>query len=224
MLELLKPGYVHAASPITHFDAVELVRLLLRAGQRQDASAVAERLEGAFPVGPGRDLATAAATHAQALIEDSPELALQAVDLHSADPRPMIRAAALEDAGRLLLAAPREETREAGISHLEAALGLYANAGADHDAARVRRLLRARGVHRVAVRRKAPSEWPELTSSEVAIVRLVIQGTTDREVAGQLSISVHTVNSHLRNVFAKVGIRSRVELARLSGERAAARR
>jgi DNA-binding CsgD family transcriptional regulator len=221
-LELLKPGYVHATSPITHFDAVELVRLLLRAGRRRDATAVAERLEGAFSAGPGRDLATAAATHARALIEDSPELALQAVDRHSPDPRPMIRAAALEDAGRLLLATAREETREAGISHLEAALGLYANARADHDAVRVRRLLRARGVHRAAVRRKASSEWPELTSSEVAVVRLVIQGTTDREVAGQLSISVHTVNSHLRNVFAKLGIRSRVELARLSGERAAA--
>jgi Bacterial regulatory proteins, luxR family len=50
-------------------------------------------------------------------------------------------------------------------------------------------------------------------------VRLVTQGATDREVAEHLYISAHAVNSHLRHVFAKLGIRSRVELARLAGER-----
>ena len=65
----------------------------------------------------------------------------------------------------------------------------------------------------------AAAQWPELTSSELAVVRLVTQGATDREVAERLFISAHTVNSHLRHVFAKLGIRSRVELARLAGER-----
>ncbi len=48
------------------------------------------------------------------------------------------------------------------------------------------------------------------------------EGASDREVAQRLYISAHTVNSHLRHVFAKLGIRSRVELARLAGERQAA--
>ena len=56
-------------------------------------------------------------------------------------------------------------------------------------------------------------------ASELAVVRLVTQGATDREVAAQLYISAHTVNSHLRHVFTKLGIRSRVELARLAGVR-----
>jgi DNA-binding CsgD family transcriptional regulator len=47
----------------------------------------------------------------------------------------------------------------------------------------------------------------------------VTEGASDREVAQRLYISVHTVNSHLRHVFAKLGIRSRVELARQAGER-----
>ncbi len=68
----------------------------------------------------------------------------------------------------------------------------------------------------------AAKRWPELTTSELAVVRLVTRGATDREVAQRLYISAHTVNSHLRHVFAKLGIRSRVELARRAGERQAA--
>jgi DNA-binding CsgD family transcriptional regulator len=59
-------------------------------------------------------------------------------------------------------------------------------------------------------------------ASDLAVARLVIHGATDREVAQRLYIAAHTVNSHLRHVFAKLGIRSRVELARRAGERQAA--
>jgi DNA-binding CsgD family transcriptional regulator len=84
-------------------------------------------------------------------------------------------------------------------------------------------LLRDRGAQRAGGRPDpAAAHWPELTASELAVVRLVTQGATDREVAQRLYISAHTVNSHLRHVFAKLGIRSRVELARRAGERQAA--
>ena len=46
--------------------------------------------------------------------------------------------------------------------------------------------------------------------------RLVAEGLTNGEVAERLFVSPHTVNSHLRHVFAKLGINSRVELARLA--------
>ena len=61
-----------------------------------------------------------------------------------------------------------------------------------------------------------------LRMEDLAVVRLVIQGATDREAAQRLYISAHTVNSHLRHVFAKLGIRSRVELAHRAGQRQAA--
>jgi len=48
------------------------------------------------------------------------------------------------------------------------------------------------------------------------VVSLVAQGATNREVAERLYLSPYTVNSHLRHVFAKLGIRSRVELASLA--------
>jgi hypothetical protein len=44
---------------------------------------------------------------------------------------------------------------------------------------------------------------------------IVAEGRTNRETAAQLYISADTVNTHLRHAFAKLGIRSRVELARL---------
>jgi len=47
----------------------------------------------------------------------------------------------------------------------------------------------------------------------------VAQGATNREVAEHLYLSPYTVNSHLRHVFTKLGIRSRVELARLAAAR-----
>jgi DNA-binding CsgD family transcriptional regulator len=54
-----------------------------------------------------------------------------------------------------------------------------------------------------------------MTAAEESVAKLVAQGLTNREVAERLFLSPHTVNSHLRHVFSKLGIKSRVELARL---------
>ena len=58
--------------------------------------------------------------------------------------------------------------------------------------------------------------WAALTTSELTVARLVAEGLTNREVAEHLFVSPHTVNSHLRHVFLKLGITSRVELARVA--------
>jgi DNA-binding NarL/FixJ family response regulator len=216
LLEILAPGHVHACSPVAYSDAVELVRLLLAAGQRPDAASVTVGLERAASAKPGFPGLPAAALHARAVCDDDPERARAAAQAYSADPRLLIRAAALEDAGRLL----PERAKVEAIGYLDEALRLQSAAGAERDAARVRHLLRDRGVQRAGGRPDpAAARWPELTASELAVVRLVTQGATDREVAQRLYISAHTVNSHLRHVFSKLGIRSRVELTRLAGER-----
>ncbi|MEV6961075.1 helix-turn-helix transcriptional regulator [Streptomyces sp. NPDC051207] len=54
-----------------------------------------------------------------------------------------------------------------------------------------------------------------LTPQQLRIARYVAEGATNREVALRLAVSTRTVDYHLRNVFAAVGVRSRVELARL---------
>ncbi|MEK8108240.1 helix-turn-helix transcriptional regulator [Micromonospora sp. M12] len=60
-----------------------------------------------------------------------------------------------------------------------------------------------------------PSRAGPLTQSELDVVRLVAQGMTNRTVAEKLFLSAHTVNTHLRHAFSKLGIRSRVELTPL---------
>jgi DNA-binding CsgD family transcriptional regulator len=61
----------------------------------------------------------------------------------------------------------------------------------------------------------------DLTESELRVARLAAAGSTNREIAGRLHVSPHTVNTHLRHIFDKVGVRSRVGLARIMAERAA---
>jgi DNA-binding NarL/FixJ family response regulator len=52
-----------------------------------------------------------------------------------------------------------------------------------------------------------------LTESERRVARLVASGLSNKEVAAQLVITVRTVEAHLSNVYAKLGVRSRTELA-----------
>ncbi|MFF3495087.1 LuxR C-terminal-related transcriptional regulator [Streptomyces sp. NPDC002795] len=60
-----------------------------------------------------------------------------------------------------------------------------------------------------------PGRLAELTPQQLRIARRVAKGDTNREVARRLSVSPRTVDHHLRNVFDRLGIRSRVELARI---------
>lgn len=63
--------------------------------------------------------------------------------------------------------------------------------------------------------------WESLTSTERRIVDLVAQGQTNRQAAERLFLSHHTVGFHLRSIFAKLGVNSRVEVTRLAVERGA---
>jgi DNA-binding CsgD family transcriptional regulator len=58
-----------------------------------------------------------------------------------------------------------------------------------------------------------------MTKSELAVAQLAADGLTNREIGERLFISPHTVNTHLRQVFAKLEVNSRVDLARLTTER-----
>ncbi|MEV0212160.1 AAA family ATPase [Micromonospora sp. NPDC050695] len=53
-----------------------------------------------------------------------------------------------------------------------------------------------------------------LTGQQLRIAQLVAQGATNREIAARMFLSTRTVDHHLRNVFHRLGIRSRTELAR----------
>jgi DNA-binding CsgD family transcriptional regulator len=57
--------------------------------------------------------------------------------------------------------------------------------------------------------------WGSLTGTERSVIELVAQGLTNREAGERLFLSHHTVGYHLRSIFYKLGVHSRVELARL---------
>ncbi|MFI7226632.1 ATP-binding protein [Nonomuraea angiospora] len=108
----------------------------------------------------------------------------------------------LEEAVELYRSAPRPLGLAAALAEAgrrEEAFEVYRSCGA--AAGRARPEATGRG-------------WAALTASELRVVRLVAQGMTNREAAAALFLSPHTVDSHLRHAFAKLGVNSRVELTR----------
>ncbi|MEU0158519.1 LuxR C-terminal-related transcriptional regulator [Streptomyces sp. NPDC006261] len=113
----------------------------------------------------------------------------------------------------------RRRTREARTP-LRDALVAFQRCSARAWAERAAGELRAAGEQGPSVRSAADGALSALTPQQQRIARCVAEGATNREVALRLSLSPRTVDHHLRNVFAALGIRSRTELARLLGPRA----
>jgi DNA-binding CsgD family transcriptional regulator len=122
---------------------------------------------------------------------------------------PLGRALADLEEGRALAAAGE---RDAAIPVLLRAEEAFAGFGAERlrgDAARELRRLGRR------VQRLAPApDVDGLSAREQEIAALVAAGRTNREIAEQLVLSTRTVDAHLRRIYGKLGVRSRVELAR----------
>jgi len=101
---------------------------------------------------------------------------------------------------------------------LREAVHTFERAGATRWAEHARAELRAAGdAAPVGIPASGPGTLSELTAQQLQISRLVAGGATNREIAARLLISPRTVDGHLRNIFNRLGIRSRVELARLAG-------
>jgi DNA-binding CsgD family transcriptional regulator/DNA-binding Lrp family transcriptional regulator len=198
-------------------DEAQMVRMAVAVGDRELAEigvADANRRAGLSPDVPSL---AATAAHASGLLNVDVEELSHAVSLFKRSPRSMALAAAWEDLG---LAQQRKGNAESGIDALTQALVLFARAGATRDAARLRSRLRALGIRRrVATAEKQSTGWGAMTKSELAVAQLVADGLTNREVAERLFVSPHTVNTHLRHVFAKLEVNSRVDLTRLATER-----
>ena len=186
----------------------DLVRLHLRAGDRTGA----EKVTRAIEVGAaGSDAASAsgAALCCRALVEHDAPLIRKAVSTYEAGPRVLETAKAREDAASLL------DDAEA-IAQLRAALATYEAAGATSDITRVRSALRQRGINlgTRGPRHRPPTGWSSLTPAEQRVVALVAEGLTTRQIGDRLHISSFTVGSHLRHVYQKLGINTRVQLTK----------
>jgi ATP/maltotriose-dependent transcriptional regulator MalT len=96
---------------------------------------------------------------------------------------------------------------------LSAARDLYSSLGATTYVARCDRELKAGGVRTP----QGDRAIGELTPQEEAVSQLVARGLSNREVAAELFLSTKTVQYHLTRIYAKLGIRSRSELAAVRG-------
>ncbi len=192
--------------------AAALVRIALRAGASAEAQVAAEAARILALRNPTVASLVGDAAHAEGLLRDDRESLRSAIRHYRSSPRPLARAGALEDVAAAEHASGR---RKEAVQALEEALEHYVIVGAGREVARVQNRLRSFGVR---PRRRQPRDTParssELTESELRVVRLVTEGLTNREVAGQLYLSPHTVDSHLRHVFIKLGLKSRVQLTR----------
>ena len=103
----------------------------------------------------------------------------------------------------------REQRRVDAREQLRVAHEMFTAMGAEGFAERARVELLATGE---TVRKRTVETRDELTAQEAQIARLARDGRTNPEIGAQLYISPRTVEWHLRNVFAKLGIRSRREL------------
>ncbi|MFD9735620.1 helix-turn-helix transcriptional regulator [Umezawaea sp. NPDC059074] len=138
----------------------------------------------------------------------------KALKLLQASPRPLLLARAEEEHGKALL----DSDRPTAITFLDQSRDRYAALEATAPAARVQRILHATGARR---RRWSPTPkrpetgWDALTTTERRIALLVAAGHTNRSAAEELVVSPSTVGTHLRAVFTKLEINSRVQLTRL---------
>jgi DNA-binding CsgD family transcriptional regulator len=196
-------------------DDPQLVRIAVAVGDGELADRIIEQAERRCELNPGVVSFKAAVDHARGLRQASAHDLQTAASLFATGPRPLAAASALEDLGRLQASAGA--TVDA-ISSLDRALAINAQAGASWDAARVRGRLRQLGVlRRNAIPKRPGTGWEALTSTEASVARLASQGKTNREIAETLFISPHTVDSHLRHIFDKLGVNSRIHLIKLAG-------
>jgi DNA-binding CsgD family transcriptional regulator len=195
--------------------APALTRAALADGDRRHAGEIVLAMECAAAENFGLPALDAAARHARGIYDADVHQLRQAVREHR---HPLARAAAHEDMGSILA----ECDRTAARSELERALGEYRRAGSDHAAERVRRAMAEISEPAPCRRRDRPRwGWAGLTETEHRVARVVAEGLTNAKAAERMFLSRHTIDFHLRQIYCKLGISSRVELTRLVLEHAA---
>jgi len=193
-----------------------LVRAHLQLGDRAAATATAGWIAAAAA---GRRLAGAIGRRAEALVAleagdaaAAAEHALASVTLCEAVDARLDGAASRLVAGRALAAAGENERAAAQLEAAAEALGGFRATRLRDEAERELRALGRRIYRRTGT--ATASGLESLTERELEVARLVVDRRTNAEIAATLFLSKKTVETHLRNIFAKLGVSSRVQLAR----------
>ncbi len=195
--------------PVVMMAVPDLVDAAVRSGDRERALAAVESYRAWAPLSRASLVqATLARVRAQVDEGDDAEVLYEeALDRHRFDAAPFERARTQLAFGEWLR---RERRKTDARTHLRTARDTFEGVGATLWAERARGELQATGE---TARKRDPTTVDELTPQELRIAQLVTGGATNRDVAAQLFVSPKTVEYHLRKVFLKLGVKSRVELA-----------
>jgi len=152
------------------------------------------------------------AAQTRGFVEQDLRLLQNAAGILAEAPRTMLHARARADLGSALI---RSGRRRQGAAELEVALELYERLGLRLYLDEVHAALEDAGQSAARSARSIRPKfgWDALTDTERIVARHVAAGSTNRATAQALNISIHTVNTHLRSIFAKLGLHSRVQLA-----------
>jgi DNA-binding CsgD family transcriptional regulator len=199
------------AEPFAALVFVDLAELASECDETEAEAEAASELE-AIARRIDRDLYYALAAMGSACRGDG-DAARRAVDLLATTGCRAFHARALALLGRSALDSDRVEA----VETLERAAAAFEACGAIWRRDCVRNSLRRLGPRgrRAAAAILGPSS---LSRREREVARLAAQGRTAREIAERLFISQRTVETHLANVYAKLGVRSKIELVRRASE------
>jgi DNA-binding CsgD family transcriptional regulator len=199
--------------------APQIVRLALSVDDHDRAGTVVAAIADIADCNVAAPLYGACALHAHGLVDRDSAMLVDAAEQLRLSPRHLTVGAVSEDAAGALL---QHGDRDRALAFLTASLAAWQRAGASRDENRVRARLRELGVRRRAHGSggdvRPVSGWDSLTVAENRVARLAAEGRTNKQIAEQLYLSPYTVATHLKHVFTKLEVTSRVELARRAAE------
>lgn len=194
----------------------EAARLAAHIGSRTAASEIADQ---ASILARRSQVPHRAATemYCRGMLDGDPFLLRHAAERYHDAGRPLQRAKALEAAA---LGFATQGDRDAARSAFTGADELYDGLGANWDLAHLRAQLRRHGIRRGprVKHRQAQVGWGSLTPTEMKVAGLVAAGLANRQIAEKLVLSPRTVGTHVSHILAKLGVRSRIDIARQVAE------
>jgi DNA-binding CsgD family transcriptional regulator len=189
------------------------VQIAAHAGDRELASHIASLAESLHQHNPTVATNAAVAACAKGLATANTELLADALRLCLPSPRLLIRAQITSLLGQALL---HEQTTASGVTALDDAWDLYTRLGAHGEARQIQQILQNAGVRRrrwTLAGARPVTGWAALTVSERRVARLIAEGHTNRSAAEVLVLSTNTIATHLRSVYSKLDVQSRVQLS-----------
>jgi ATP/maltotriose-dependent transcriptional regulator MalT len=194
----------------------DLAEALLKAGHVDEARTVVADFESeAHEV--GRSHALSLAYRCRGLLAEQGTFDAEfetALEYDEDEPRPFERARTILCWGERLR---RVKRRSEARRKLAEAYDELDRLGSTLWAGRAQAELAATGLR---PRRRDLSAPDTLTPQERNVVKLVAEGLSNRELAASLYVSTNTIETHMRHIFQKLGVRSRVELARAMNDTA----